>query len=160
MSSSPSFTRAVEDADRIIIGTVTDAASADYAPVFVLEIQVTLRGEPAASTMVTNLVSNPVCGTLVLARNGDRIAIAFNGQDFSPPATVNAVAYLAGTPPASDIEILTEDAIRHLVDGGVPDTATVLGQASPVLNAIGVSFVLLALLAIADSRRRRSRRRA
>lgn len=158
-SAAPSFSHAVRAADRVVIGTVQDAQTADYSSAFILRIEATLRGEPAVFIQVRNLVANPICGTVVIARNGDRIAIAFNGFDFRPPTRLNAVAYISGEPPWEGVEVLTEDQIRELVQtSNIPDTALRPLTTSP-RAAVGWLLVAAALcVVIVDASRSSSAR--
>jgi len=71
---------------------------------------------------VRDVQSQP-CAGYVMARPGDRIAIAFDGHDFTPPIVVNAVAWVEGAPPPFDgIESTNVGAIY-----------TLLGRVPPVL---------------------------
>ncbi len=121
------FTEVAPSAARIVIGTVTNATAVDeegdgYASVFQLTAEEVLRGPAAAVLEVNEAVNNPACGTVVLARNGDRIALAMGGSALGSD-DVSAIAYLAGVPHHPDIEMMSRAQAYAAAGIELPDTA-------------------------------------
>lgn len=73
---------------------------------------------------IRDLPTQP-CAGVIQAREGDRIALAFDATDFSPPIQVNTVAWIRGTPwDFSGVETITVAEVFRLLDLTPPDTAT------------------------------------
>ena len=124
----PSFENAAPSARRIVIGqviaTLPGSPSFDDGRTsrFTLRGWSVLDGDQPVEIDVQDLQSQP-CAGYITARPGDRIAIAFEGLDFTPAQVVNAVAWVEDDPPQVDgIESTTIGAIYAL-----------LGRAPPVL---------------------------
>lgn len=124
----PSFRNAAATASRIVVGRVSsgvvDSSRTDgRTSRFVLEGWFVREGDAPAREVVMDLAAQPCAGPIV-ARNGDVIAIAFGGRDFSPALTVNAVAWVAGVPPPIvGIETITLSEVYTLA-GITPPAAT------------------------------------
>jgi hypothetical protein len=114
----PKFTEAVRTADRIVIGDVFQAVPAPghngYALQFKLRVAHVLRGEAPAVMAFSKLPSQP-CSSPILVREGDRLAIAFEADVFDNGPSVNAAAFLRGTPLHRDIEQLAESEVFALL---------------------------------------------
>ncbi|MDF2734332.1 MAG: hypothetical protein K0S97_955, partial [Chloroflexota bacterium] len=79
-------------------------------------------------------VQTQPCSGFIVARPGDRIAIAFEGHDFAPAQVVNAVAWLGGEPPPFDgIESTTIGAIYARL-GRVPPVPASPDAAAPSID--------------------------
>jgi hypothetical protein len=135
----PSFEHAAPSARRIVIGQViatlpgADALDDGRTSRFVLRGWSVLESDSPVEIDVADLQSQP-CAGYIVARPGDRIAIAFEGHDFAPAQVVNAVAWLQGDPPRVDgIESTTIGAIYALL-GRVPP---VLASPSPTEPGTG-----------------------
>jgi hypothetical protein len=75
--------------------------------------------------VIEDLPTQP-CAAVVQARAGDRIALAFDASDFSPPIQVNSVAWIRGTPwDFIGVETISVPEIFRSLDLTPPDTATV-----------------------------------
>ena len=100
----PSFEHAAPSARRIVIGQViatlpgAEAFEDGRTSQFVLRGWSVLENDRAVEVEVRDVLSQP-CSGYIVARPGDRIAIAFEGHDFAPAQVVNAVAWLQGEPP-------------------------------------------------------------
>jgi hypothetical protein len=71
---------------------------------------------------VRDVLSQPCAGYLP-ARIGDQVAIAFEGRAYSPQVTVNAIAWVGGSPPNLDgIETLTLAEVFQSIGRPVPAT--------------------------------------
>jgi len=121
-----SFRNAAPSARRIVIGDVV--ATLPGPPVendgrtsrFTLEGWSVLDGDQPITIDVRDLLSQP-CAGYIVARPGDRIAIAFDGHDFVPLTVVNAVAWIGPAPEFLGIESTDVPAIYALL-GRVPPT--------------------------------------
>jgi hypothetical protein len=131
-------------ADQVVIGAVSNAeieAPNEYASAFTVSVERVLVGPRQAVIEVRDLVTNPACGTTLMARDGDRIALAIGGTDFGHAKRVSAIAYLAGIPHRPDIESMTVADVY--VAAGIPDTA-----ALPAARPVGVAVWLVVAAAI------------
>lgn len=140
------FTEVAPSADRVVIGTVTDAVPADdYAPVFNVAVEEVLRGPAEAVIEVNQAVNNPQCLTAVLARNGDRIALATGGRAFESD-DVASIAYLAGVPHRPDIEVMSRADVYAAAGVRLPDTAIAPSRRAAQLGwvLVGLAFTVLA----------------
>ena len=125
----PSFRDALSTAKLIVIGDVTAVHGGGLGEVgadgrssrFTLRIDLVLRGHAPAVMEIQDLVMQPCAGT-VIARTGDRIAVAFDALDFTPPIRVNAFAWIRGTP-AQENETITEAEVFRRLGREAPDTA-------------------------------------
>jgi hypothetical protein len=120
-----SFTEVAPSAARVLIGTVANAQALEgdgYASVFHVTVEEILRGPHVAVVEVNEAVNNPACGTVILARDGDRIALAMGGSALGSD-NLSAVAYLAGVPHRPDIEMMSRAEAYAAADIELPDTA-------------------------------------
>lgn len=151
----PSLIEAAPSATSVVVGDVvavragglwdpgiTDGLSSR----FTVHVSETLRGTTQETLEISDLPTQP-CAPVVGAHLGDRVAIALGGRAFTPPITVNAIAWLAGMPMPGGART-TAAAVRAAVAVGVPDTGTaqVVGSAlpdvAPVLAIAGVAGLL------------------
>ena len=102
----PSFRDALATAKRVVIGDVIAvrdgglvkaAASDGWSSRFTLRVRYTPVGAAQQTMDIRDLPTQP-CAGVIQAREGDRIALAFDATDFSPPIQVNTVAWIRGTP--------------------------------------------------------------
>jgi hypothetical protein len=145
MSAVPSFTSVARTADQVVIGTVSNAeleAPTEYASAFHVTVERVLRGPRQSVIEARDLVTNPACGTVVLARDGDQIALAIRGTEFGYAKQVSAIAYLAGVPHRPDIESMTVTEVYAAA--GVPDTAV-----SPAAHRVGMAGWLVVAATVA-----------
>jgi hypothetical protein len=142
----PSFRKAVATAQRIVIGDVVDVRrggllepQADGRSTrFTLRVRQVLLGEAPRLMDIRDLVTQPCAGT-VIARAGDRIAIAFDAVDFTPPIAVNAVAWIRGTPPTEEYEAIKQTEVFELLGLDAPDTALAISvppASAPTLDPL------------------------
>jgi len=151
----PSFQNAAPSARRIVIGQVVATLAGPpgfddgRTSRFTLRGWSVLEGDKPVAIDVRDVQSQP-CAGYIVARPGDRIAIAFEGHDFTPVQVVNAVAWLEGQPPSFDgIESTNVGAIYVLL-GRVPSAAGPAPTPEPAVRPsidgpIG-AVVLLAIL--------------
>jgi hypothetical protein len=133
----PSFRKALATAKRVVIGDViavrdgglVESASSDgWSSRFTLRVRYTPVGEAPTTMQVSDLLIQPCVGE-VLARKGDRIALALDATDFTPPMQVNTVAWIRGTPLYFDgVETITTNEVFRLLDLAAPDTSTLAEQ--------------------------------
>jgi hypothetical protein len=128
----PSFRHALATAKRIVIGDVVAVQDGGLAHVgvggrssrFTLRVRNVLRGDAPAVMHIRDLPTQP-CAPGVVARVGDRIALAFDAVDYTPAIPVNAVAWLRGTPPPYEgIETVTLAELSELLGFEIADTST------------------------------------
>jgi hypothetical protein len=106
---------------------------------------------------IRDLPTQP-CASVVLARTGDRIALAFDALDFEPPIHVNTAAWIRGTP-FTGFETITLARVLSLVSP--PATATLArlpnDDESPpdarLIALVGVAAFLYAWRRFSRSRR-------
>ena len=153
----PSFQHAAPSARRIVIGQVVAVLPGPISPDgytsrFTLRGWSVLDGDVPVEFDVRDVQSQP-CAGYIVARQGDRIAIAFDGHDFTPPQVVNAVAWLQGAPPSFDgIEWTTVAAIYDLLGrvppAVVPGTAPESNPNAGPDDFVVLRLALLGILAI------------
>ncbi len=149
----PSFEHAAPSARRIVIGQVVatlpgaEAFEDGRTSQFVLRGWSVLEDDRHVEIEVRDVQSQP-CSGYIVARPGDRIAIAFEGHDFAPAQVVNAVAWLEGDPPPIDgIEFTTIGAIYARL-GRVPPVPVATDPAEPAADPwISTPTVVLLVLA-------------
>jgi hypothetical protein len=147
---APSFLPALATAKRIVIGDVIEVQAGGLlepqadgrSSRFTLRVRYVLRGDAPARMDIRDLVMQPCAGT-VIARTGDRIAIAFDAVDFTPPIRVNAVAWIRGTPPEGN-ETITQTAIFEHLGLTAPNTAIAPPDAPARLWPMGIFVLVLA----------------
>lgn len=153
----PSFEHASLNARRIVIGQVV-ATLPGAEPLedgrtsqFVLRGWSVLEDDRPVEIDVRDVKTQP-CAGYIMARPGDRIAIAFEGRDFVPAQVVNAVAWLQGDPPPfAGIESTTIAAI-YVRLGRVPPVLVAPGAAAPSAGpSIEWPIAVLTLLAAASA---------
>jgi hypothetical protein len=91
---------------------------------------------------IRNLVTQPCAGSIV-ARPGDRIAIAFDAIDFTPPMVVNSAAWIRGESWGDSYERIAETEVFERLGLDAPDT----GLARPDPAPDGPTFEPLLLIA-------------
>lgn len=147
---APSIRHALLTAARVVIGDVTAVQGGGLVEPgpdgrssrFTLRVRYVLRGEASAEMDIRDLPTQP-CAPGVEARVGDRLALAFDATDFSPPIPVNAVGWIRGSPPNfADFETITLIETFRLLGQSPPDTAIAEPARSP--DSPGAPFVLLA----------------
>jgi len=131
----PSFRTALATAQQVVIGDVVAVHDGPLVPVdpdgrsgvFTLRTRGVPRGD-ATTTMEFSYLETTLCSPFVFVRTGDRIALAFGATDTlvgSPPRTINAVAWIRGTPPDGyGAETITIGEVYRLLGLDPPDTST------------------------------------
>jgi len=110
----PSFRAVAATAKRVVIGEVVavhpselTAEGADgRSSRFTLRVTDVPRGRAPKMMDIDDLPTQP-CAGHVVARAGDRLAIAFDAIDFEPPVRVNTAAWIRGVPPGSEFDLLS-----------------------------------------------------
>jgi hypothetical protein len=132
----PSFEHASLNARRIVIGQVV-ATLPGAEPLedgrtsqFVLRGWSVLEDDRPVEIDVRDVQTQP-CAGYIMARPGDRIAIAFEGRDFVPAQVVNAVAWLQGDPPPFAGIEATTIAVIYARLGRVPPVLVAPDAAAP-----------------------------
>ena len=132
----PSFRAVVGTAKRVVIGEVvavhpselTAEAADGRSSRFTLRVMDVPRGRAPKMMEIDDLPTQP-CAGHVIARAGDRLAIAFDAIDFEPPMRVNTAAWLRGVPPGSEFDLLsafestTRAEVYRLLGIEPPDTS-------------------------------------
>jgi hypothetical protein len=147
----PSFRAYAGSADRIVIGDViavdptapwTDDQGRSSR--FTLRVRYVLRGHADAVMTLRDLAFLPCADHIIIAREGDRIALALGATGFEPKITFDTVAWIRGTPPNffDSIERITVAEVFSLVGKTAPDTSTTALPDEP--SPIGGIAVLLA----------------
>jgi hypothetical protein len=163
----PSFREATSTAKRIVIGDVialtpgglVEAGADGRSSRFFLQIRYVLRGEAPSVMEIRDLPTQP-CAPSLIAAEGDRLALAFDATDFTPPIKVNTVAWIRGMAPDwIGIETITVPEAFALVGLDPPDTSIEpepVDRVDPTTPALlGVMTGLLALVVLALRFRRR-----
>ncbi len=156
--SPPSFRDALSTAERIVVGDVvalSDGGLAEPRPNrqsssrFTLRIRYVLRGQAPAVIKIRDFVTQP-CAGVIVAREGDRIVVAFDALDYTPPIRVNAVAWIRGTPSGEGNETITVAGLFRRLGLPAPDTAIATPRApddapssEPALLAVAGLFGLV-----------------
>lgn len=146
----PSFEKATATAQRVIVGDVVavepggfwDPSIDGRSSWFTIRVRNVLRGEVPAVMEIRDLPTQP-CASVVLARTGDRVAIAFDALDFEPPIHVNTAAWIRGTPPPG-FETIGTSRVLSLM--GLPATDT--KAPGPTEPGTPVEPILGALVAV------------
>ncbi len=156
----PSFREHAAKAERVVIGDVVDVdLTANWtddegrSSHFVMNVKYVLRGAPEPTMIFQDLEFLPCADHIVIARKGDRIALAMGITAFDPPFTFSTVAWVEGTPPdfvgierttVRDAFLLlaldppADEVALQPVDEPVP-----VGAIAVVVIAIGVALALL-----------------
>lgn len=129
----PSFRAALPTAQQVVIGDVIavrkgggwdPAKGSGEASRFTLKVLYVPRGTAPARMEVVDLPTQP-CASEVLVRKGDRVALLFDGTDFTPAVTVNVAAWIRGTPQDfPGVETTTVAEVYRLLGLDPPDTST------------------------------------
>ena len=149
-----SFQNAAPTARRIVIGQVVASLpgppeSDGRTSRFTLQGWSVLDSDQPTVVDVRDLISQP-CAGYIMARPGDRIAIAFEGHDFTPRIVVNAVAWVEGAPPPFDgIESTNVGAIYALLGRVPPVLATPATPEPPAGNPSSDGRIWLAVALLA-----------
>lgn len=163
----PSFRDATSTAKRIVIGDVIAVAPGGLVEPgadgrssrFFLQVRYVLRGQAPSVMEIRDLPTQP-CAPGLIAAEGDRLALAFDAIDFTPPIKVNTVAWIRGMAPDwIGIEMITVPEAFALVGLNPPDTSA---EPEPVDRVemtpralLAVTTGLLALIVLALRFRRR-----
>ncbi len=146
----PSFREHATSADRVVIGRVTavDAGSPwrdeqGAFSRFTLRVQHAVRG-PFESTMTLRDLAYLECSDhILMARKGDRIALALGISAFGQ--RINTAAWIDG-PPFPFAERISEPEVFALFRLRPPDTSTTPPDANPEVSWVTFPAVLAGLL--------------
>ncbi len=129
----PSFREALPTAQRVVIGDViavhsggswSPAAFGGLSSRFTLRVRYVPRGSAPAQMEIVDLPTQP-CAEMVIVREGDRIALLFDGTAFTPPVQVNVAAWIRGTPQDfPGVETTSVREVYRLLGLDPPDTST------------------------------------
>lgn len=173
----PSFRSVAATAKRVVIGEVVAVHPSELtvegadgrSSRFTLRVTDVPRGGAPKTMEIDDLPTQP-CASIVVARVGDRLAIAFDAIDFEPPMRVNTAAWIRGVPPGTEFDLIsafestTRAEVYALLGLEPPDTSV-----APVSDEAprGQPWWLLVAAAVAGgvagwhgSSRRRQRRGA
>lgn len=170
----PSFRVEVAAAKRIVIGDVAAVTSGGLwgpgidgrSSRFTLRVRHVLRGVAPSVLEIRDLPTGDCTGSVLVARTGDRIALALDATDyaFPPPFRINMAAWIRGVPPAG-FQTVTLAEVSSFVGLRPPNTATApVVKESPVsrtdgrIPLLGAAFVAGLLVALRRPRRARSER--
>jgi hypothetical protein len=144
-----SFRAVAGSAERVVIGDVAairDGGLAEawqtggWSSRFTLQVRYSPVGDAPSTLAIDDLPTQP-CAPVMMAREGDRIAIAFGATDFTPPIRVNTIAVIDGRPyEHPGIETITTSEVFRLLGLVPPDTSTSLDEGSdpPAPGLLGV----------------------
>jgi len=149
------FREHATEAALVVIGDVTavDASAtltddASRSSVFTVQVSSVVRGVGEETLVVADRWSDP-CGGLVMARTGDRLALALGVASSSWEQGLTAVAWIRGTPPdLVGMERITEREVLQLLGPKAPDTSTGShrGPSAPVLIAGLITLLVVAVI--------------
>lgn len=162
----PSFRSGASTAKRVVIGDVVSVEPGGLvedgvdgrSSRFTLHVRYVLRGEAPSLMEIRDLATQP-CAPLVIAADDDRLALAFDAIDFTPPIHVNTVAWIRGAPPDwIGVERITLEEAFALIGLDPPDTSTEQEPAdqprvSPALLAVLTGLLTLLVGALRLTRR-------
>ena len=113
---------------------------------FTLRVRYVLRGQADAVLTLRDLAFQPCTDHIIIARKGDRIALALGASGFSPKTTFDTVAWIRGTPPDfAGIERITVAEALALVGLTPGDTSTASPPTEPIAPLGDVAFLLAGL---------------
>jgi hypothetical protein len=160
----PSFREVAPTAKTIVIGDVIDVQPGGLIDGirggrwsrFTLKVLYVVRGSARPTMEVRDVPTQP-CASGIVARQGDRIAIAFEGTAFTPVVVVNTAAWIRGEPPFAEIdplsafESITRDAVFRLAGVDPPETSTnpTTDPAAPSIDLWPLLEILLATTGVA-----------
>jgi len=160
----PSFRAVAPTAERVVIGDVVAVRpraqdGSGGSSRFTLRVRFVLRGE-APKVMEINDLSTQPCAADVIARVGDRIALAFDGIEYTPPTRVNTVAWIRGTPPSFvGVETISLARTFQILGLSVPETSTLPGPAEAAPHVLPWIVFVGLVSGLVGYRRFRPRRR-
>ncbi len=163
---TPSFWKVLSTARQVVIGDVVavqsgglvDPSADGRSSRFTLQVRYVLRGTAQSTMEIWNLPSQRR-DEVVSARQGDRIALALDGTDFSPPIPANAVAWIKGEPPGSDYETVDVGEVFEVVGRDLADPS-IYPPGEPSWGSLrGLSPGVAPSTRIGIAARRRSRTR-
>jgi hypothetical protein len=164
----PSFRDHAESAKRIVIGDVVAVdPSAPWtddwgrSSRFTLRVRYALRGQAESVMALTDLAFLPCADHIIIAREGDRIAVALDATGFTPPISFTTVAWISGTPPDfAGIERITVSEAFALVGLDPPDTSTAREGSNDPFPWSALAAAIAGISAALAAWRRRSPERA
>lgn len=164
----PSFRDTAGSAHRIVVGHVTSAAGGGPNNRFTLRIDEVLRGSAPADMEFFRFKSGlrlTECpkDSVLRARLGDKLAIAFGALVPGRPGDINAVAFLSDPGPLlralmPGVEYLTLDEVRGLAELPPTDATPSVGVSSWPPEAALLTLVFCALVATSLAKRLRDQR--
>jgi len=138
----PPFREFAATSPRILIGRVTAVDSTapwrddqGRSSRFTLDVEYVVRGESSISIDVRDAAFLPCADHIIIARVGDRIALAFDVPGLMGDETVSTIpAWISGTPmPWGGAETITVREVFSLVGKAVPPaTSTETARPAPV----------------------------
>jgi hypothetical protein len=154
------FAESVANAKRIVIGDVVAVVPikdlrGGLSGQFTIQVSDVVRGDAVARLDMSYEMADPCSGNTIVARIGDRIALAFEATAFSRPLEVTGVAWIVGQQPGGFEMTTVEDVYRlagvpmpepRAVDVAPDPTSPWLGPALWGLG-VGLVFVIGAVLA-------------
>ena len=166
----PPFREFAATSPRILIGRVTAVDSTapwrddqGRSSRFTLDVEYVVRGESSISIDVRDAAFLPCADHIIIARVGDRIALAFDVPGLMGDETVSTIpAWISGTPmPWGVAETITVREVFSLVGKAVPPaTSTETARPAPVSAPTWPPLGVLAgcLTVVLLGRRRRGSR--
>jgi hypothetical protein len=149
----PSFRDHATSADRVVIGDViavdmTSRWRDDHggSSRFTLRVRYVLRGPFEGTMKLRDLAYLPCADHILVARKGDRIALALGASAFTPRIDFDTAAWIRGTPYPFSERITVSDAFS-LFGQRPPDTSTELSPTDGGQTWTGFAALLAGLVA-------------
>jgi hypothetical protein len=156
----PPFDETVLSSRQVFIGDVVAVKPGSLAVDgrsngFTMHVTHAVKGGPTGPLEINEVMTQD-CDGQIVARLGDRIAVALKATAFHPPVAANGVAWIEGDPP-ENFEKTTINEVYRLAGVPIPDSTVALDTAPerppPWLGAVmwglavGLVFVVGAVVA-------------
>ena len=156
----PPFAETVASSRQVFIGDVVAVRPGSLAVDgrsnrFTLQVTDAVKGGPTGPLEIDEVMTQE-CDGQIVARIGDRIAVALKATAFHPPVAANGVAWIEGDPP-ENFEKTTINEVYRLAGVPIPDSTVALDTApeppptwlGPVMWGLVVGLVFVIGAAVA-----------
>jgi hypothetical protein len=148
------FAGAVASAWRVVIGDVVAVVpSKDLrggrSSQFTIQVTHVVRGDAITRLDMSDETADPCSGDIIVARMGDRVALAFGGTALNRPVQVTGVAWIVGQP-NGNFETTSVADVYRLAGVPMPETTVAFDTAEatpswlgPALWGLGVGLIFV-----------------